>query len=256
MSKYDAIGVFLRRRPDGCAKTELSFGDIEGILGCNLPATARLDRPWWGNARNYLPSRCWLEAGWKVSTVDLSAERVTFVRISESALSPQQFGRYAGLSSFLSDIPEQQVQIALSFHEIEEVIGAGLPRSARQDRTWWANMDSTPWVAAGWVVESVYLRSGTIVLRRSGEMFLKSIPRYVRALMDGRQLIGSVNPLKVLRMMEFCRRVGWFFEATVLYEKGCPVTDGLSPAESAEMDECYGWCKRALTRYKTVAVRR
>lgn len=52
----------------------------------------------------------------------------------------------------------------LSFAEIERIIGAELPPSAREYREWWANQADTrnrpqakAWQSAGWEVRSVQL---------------------------------------------------------------------------------------------------
>jgi hypothetical protein len=48
--------------------------------------------------------------------------------------------RYVGLRVYLSQRSEQVVR--LSFADIETIIGAPLPASARRYRTWWANEQS------------------------------------------------------------------------------------------------------------------
>jgi hypothetical protein len=59
-----------------------TFEDIEKIIGDRLPPSARKHRPWWGNESS--PQRVqavsWMAVGWKVETVDLSAEVVVFIR--------------------------------------------------------------------------------------------------------------------------------------------------------------------------------
>jgi len=60
----------------------------------------------------------------------------------------------------------------LTFSEIEKILGAALPRSARSYAAWWAN-DPTPnrhsaaWLTAGWETEEVDLASEAVTFRRA-----------------------------------------------------------------------------------------
>ncbi len=61
-----------------------------------------------------------------------------------------------------------------SFGEIERIIGAPLPESAR-NRYWWANVgkvsrrvQSDAWRCAGWEVADVNMGAETVVFRRRG----------------------------------------------------------------------------------------
>ncbi|MCX6345003.1 MAG: hypothetical protein NT018_08000 [Armatimonadetes bacterium] len=250
MSKYDVLAAFFLNQPEDRSQIELSFEQIKAVLGFSLPRTARVDRVWWGNARNYPPSSIWLSSGWKVTGADLAREFVTFRRIDDAIEGARQAGRYERLSGFLGDIMQEQSQIALAFAEIGRITGSDLPKSALTDRTWWANMGNAPWVVAGWTVENVFLRAQIVVLRRAGENLLREIPHQVRLLLENSSASMHVDASRLLKWIGFCRRVGWHFEATVLYEKGCLDAESLSSAERAELEECYEVSKRALTRYK------
>jgi hypothetical protein len=59
-----------------------SFTALETILGEPLPRRARERKGWWSNAwpRAHPHERAWLDAGWRVTGVDLDAERITFHR--------------------------------------------------------------------------------------------------------------------------------------------------------------------------------
>ena len=82
MGKYDPLRNWLRNQPGN--RPTVSFDDIEdkGKIGVELPPSAREHRPWWGNETTPSSRQCraWLDAGWRVDTVDLSRELVTFVR--------------------------------------------------------------------------------------------------------------------------------------------------------------------------------
>ncbi len=53
------------------------FGEIENILGFDLPQSARLYRTWWANQTrggSHSHALAWQAAGWKTKQVDLEAE--------------------------------------------------------------------------------------------------------------------------------------------------------------------------------------
>ena len=60
-----------------------SFSEIESVLGFDLPASARLHRPWWGNQNSgngHSQSLAWTVAGWETARVDMDAETLLLRR--------------------------------------------------------------------------------------------------------------------------------------------------------------------------------
>jgi len=61
--------------------------------------------------------------------------------------------------------------LTLSFEDMETIMGTVLPRTARVDRTWWANTLSSnharSWLAAGWKVDKVNLGQGIVLFVRA-----------------------------------------------------------------------------------------
>jgi CBS domain-containing protein len=83
-SRYTSLAVYLQTLPLDRDKEEMSFEDIELIIGGRLPPYARQHRSWWANdSTRHVQSIQWLGAGWRVSTVNMSGERVVFSRIKE-----------------------------------------------------------------------------------------------------------------------------------------------------------------------------
>lgn len=82
--------------------------------------------------------------------------------------------KYDPLKEFLSKGSEQTM--ALSFEQIEQVIGEPLPASAGDHRAWWANevdglhVQARAWMDAGWAVESVSLERRSVVFAAQGEV--------------------------------------------------------------------------------------
>jgi DNA-binding XRE family transcriptional regulator len=81
-SKYYPLFEYMQKQPDS-VPLELSFAEIEAILGRTLPATALATRAWWANSQT-AHGRAWQEAGWLVDDVDFKERLVVFrpVRIT------------------------------------------------------------------------------------------------------------------------------------------------------------------------------
>jgi predicted transcriptional regulator len=69
-------------KPGADARIQLTFVEIESILGDTLPNSAREQNAWWANDSTS-PGRhslAWLRAGWRVDDFDLDSEVVIFQR--------------------------------------------------------------------------------------------------------------------------------------------------------------------------------
>lgn len=73
--KYAPITEFLRGW--GTELVDVDFDRIGALVG-GLPASARRHRAWWANDATHSQARGWLEAGWRVASVNLEASRVRF----------------------------------------------------------------------------------------------------------------------------------------------------------------------------------
>lgn len=61
----------------------LSFSEIEGIVGNNLPLTATRDSDWWRNSRSTAQGRSWIDVGWNVENVDMDNRKTTLIRVAK-----------------------------------------------------------------------------------------------------------------------------------------------------------------------------
>jgi|GEM_PF-1889487 len=162
-------------------------------------------------------------------------------------------GMYDKLQAFFEAIPQQQEQVALNFVDFTEIMGHELPKTALHDRPWWANTESpqgSSWLAAGWKLDNIHLNAKIAVFRRKSENPLKSIPKYIKALLDGGAHVMSPSAHVLTGWIRFCRKIGWYFEGKVLYERGGLSLDSLSETERAEVHEDYAVCKREIMRHK------
>jgi hypothetical protein len=83
MAKYDELKEYLRLQPGN--RVTLRFADIEDAIRGTLPKSAHLYPAWWANETNgrHTQARAWIEAGWLVDEVRLTAKSVAFVREGE-----------------------------------------------------------------------------------------------------------------------------------------------------------------------------
>lgn len=80
MSVYQPLGDYLAHLFTD--HVNLTFADVERIIHRKLPPSARTRSVWWANDHSS-PGRCcaaWLNAGWKVDSISLSRQMVSFAR--------------------------------------------------------------------------------------------------------------------------------------------------------------------------------
>ena len=73
--KYRRLYTHLRSRP--AQRWRTTFREIESVLRFELPASARLHRPWWANqsgGNGHSQALAWSIAGWETAEVDMFAE--------------------------------------------------------------------------------------------------------------------------------------------------------------------------------------
>jgi CBS domain-containing protein len=82
-SRYAALASYLQEQPGNVNILELTFEMVEQVMGTRLPPSSR-HRSWWANdSVGHAQSQRWLNAGWRVSAIDLAARKVTFARMPE-----------------------------------------------------------------------------------------------------------------------------------------------------------------------------
>lgn len=79
--KYQRLYTHLRALQ--AREWRTSFREIESVIGFDLPASARLHRPWWANqsrGNGHSQSLAWDVAGWETTEVDMDAETLLLRR--------------------------------------------------------------------------------------------------------------------------------------------------------------------------------
>jgi DNA-binding XRE family transcriptional regulator len=74
--KYEPLFEYLKQQPD-TGLIELTFAEVEQILGRKLPGSALVTRAWWANSPT-TQGVAWLEADWLVDDVDFENQAVVF----------------------------------------------------------------------------------------------------------------------------------------------------------------------------------
>ncbi|UBV44748.1 hypothetical protein LAJ19_16480 (plasmid) [Deinococcus taeanensis] len=73
--KYLPLSEYLRE--SSASTLTLTFAEIEDLLGCNLPPSAKKHRAWWSNSSTgHSQAAAWLNPGWEVAGV--TSTTVTF----------------------------------------------------------------------------------------------------------------------------------------------------------------------------------
>jgi len=84
-SRYAPLAVWLQSQTEN--RVPSTFEEIETVIEDQLPPSARAHRTWWANDNVSHPQSIqWLEAGWRVSSVNMSSERVIFSRVEELSM--------------------------------------------------------------------------------------------------------------------------------------------------------------------------
>lgn len=80
MAKYSPLQAHLRAHSG--PSVQMSFSEIDQLVG-GLPASARNHSAWWANEEGgrHVQARAWMEVGWRVGDVNLTAERVHFAKV-------------------------------------------------------------------------------------------------------------------------------------------------------------------------------
>ena len=77
-SKYEKLARYLEKRDE--EKLNLTFKEIETILGEPLPEAAKR-RAWWANsATNNHALNGWMDVGWQTANVDMKGQTLDFIK--------------------------------------------------------------------------------------------------------------------------------------------------------------------------------
>ena len=107
----------LREHLSGASGTRIrmTFTAVEDLVG-HLPESAYRHRAWWGNNDGTAEAKAWLDAGWRVESVDQAAGEVVFTRAAGH--QPRNAARPAAIRPNYVDL-----QVSASLAERAEALG-------------------------------------------------------------------------------------------------------------------------------------
>jgi hypothetical protein len=71
------------------ARVRMTFAAVENLVG-RLPESAYRHRAWWGNNDGNVEAKAWLDAGWRVESVNQAAGKVVFIRAADGQPATRQ----------------------------------------------------------------------------------------------------------------------------------------------------------------------
>ena len=80
---FSTLSNYLGRVGDDQKRLRYSFEQLEQILSRSLPPAAREHRSWWSNDGESPQALAWMEAGWRVVSVNLTNHHVVLARNTE-----------------------------------------------------------------------------------------------------------------------------------------------------------------------------
>ena len=82
-SRYAPLAIWLQTLPPSADRVPITFEKVEAIIKGDLPESARKHRAWWSNDPSHSHARQWLDTGWRTIWVNLTEEKLIYVRIVE-----------------------------------------------------------------------------------------------------------------------------------------------------------------------------
>jgi hypothetical protein len=89
MSKYANLGRYLEQQ--SASLVRMTFREVEAVIGCPLPRSARYPAWWSNNPSNNVMTKVWLEAGFKTEQVDIEGRKLVFRRVKPAQVPFQGF---------------------------------------------------------------------------------------------------------------------------------------------------------------------
>jgi CBS domain-containing protein len=110
-SKYAPLADHLANQPKNQERLVKSFSEIERIIDAPLPAAAREHRAWWANdSQNYAQAWQWLKVNWRVVSINMTNEKVTFARARDREQAYIDF--FSTVQNKLREVPPFQLHSA------------------------------------------------------------------------------------------------------------------------------------------------
>jgi DNA-binding XRE family transcriptional regulator len=117
--------------------------------------------------------------------------------------------KYQPLLEYLTRLDD--VEVVLTFTEIETIMGEPLPESARQKRAWWSNrskgaLQAKAWMNAGYLVEDLDFEAGQVVFRKPSTRY--SVEYDGDTIKWNNELIRGLRRHMGLSQTDFADKIG------------------------------------------------
>lgn len=83
LGSYAALAVHLRSQAPAISALQMTFQEVEHVLGKELPRSAYQYRAWWANDSMKPQSSAWLEEGWRTTSISMIERRLAFARTND-----------------------------------------------------------------------------------------------------------------------------------------------------------------------------
>ena len=149
--KYTSLTLYLSKKAKWTRWVRLQFSEVEGILGNDLPASARKNPEWWTNSTS-VHAKSWQRIGWSVKEVNLKEGTVVFARpevlTAEKESKPKKTSPLVKLPAYkpIKKKTPSLTRIAIAQARLENVSrrkssikkhrGKFRPKSAYEKRLW------------------------------------------------------------------------------------------------------------------------
>jgi hypothetical protein len=114
-------------------------------------------------------------------------------------------------------------RLTLTFAELESLLSAPLPASARRQRGWWANRrGGTPaaaWLGAGYLVDELDLDAGQLTFRKAGVAAAYNVMRQGDTVLWDGALVKALREHMGLTQSQMAEELGASFPYTVTEEE-------------------------------------
>ncbi len=111
-------------------------------------------------------------------------------------VAPRVTSKYEGLTKHLKFRAAFTGMVKLTFARIDGLIGSNLPMDAYRNEGWWSNAASSAhskgWLDAGWEVQEVNLKEGSVVFKK-----VRELPRVRRKRKASLEITKPFTPVPV-----------------------------------------------------------
>ncbi len=129
--------------------------------------------------------------------------------------------KYQPLLEYLQE--SDRVEVVLTFADIETLMGASLPESARHNRSWWSNrskgaLQATAWMNAGYLVKNLNFLDEQVIFYKPSQVY--TVPRVNDEIQWNGELVKALRSHMKLTQVGFAQELRIRQQTVSEWEKG------------------------------------